>query len=80
MLLLIFMATRVITQSVEVDLPDATESQAVKSNDDPPVIVEVSGVGQYSVKVGQETLSQLPPEQVIAEAKRRLEANEKRYS
>ena len=75
-LLLIFMATApIITQSVEVDLPDATESQAVKSNDDPPVIVEVSG--QYSVKVGQETLSQLPPEQVIAEAKRRLEANEK---
>ena len=73
-LLLIFMATApIITQSVEVDLPDATESQAVKSNDDPPVIVEVSGVGQYSVKVGQETLSQLPP----AEAKRRLEANEK---
>ena len=59
-LLLIFMATApIITQSVEVDLPDATESQAVKSNDDPPVIVEVSGVGQYSVKVGQETLSQL---------------------
>lgn len=76
-LLLIFMATApIITQSVEVDLPDATESQAVKSNDDPPVIVEVSGVGQYSVKVGQETLSQLPPEQVIAEAKRRLEADE----
>ena len=45
-LLLIFMATApIITQSVEVDLPDATESQAVKSNDDPPVIVEVSGVG-----------------------------------
>ena len=53
MLLLIFMATApIITQSVEVDLPDATESQAVKSNDEPPVIVEVSGVGQYSVKVG----------------------------
>ena len=63
-LLLIFMATApIITQSVEVDLPDATESQAVKSNDDPPVIVEVSGVGQYSVKVGQETLSQLPPDE-----------------
>ena len=77
-LLLIFMATApIITQSVEVDLPDATESQAVKSNDEPPVIVEVSGVGQYSVKVGPETLSQLPPEQVIAEARRRLEANEK---
>ena len=48
-LLLIFMATApIITQSVEVDLPDATESQAVKSNDDPPVIVEVSGVQRES--------------------------------
>ena len=45
-LLLIFMATApIITQSVEVDLPDATESQAVSSNDNPPVIIEVSGVG-----------------------------------
>ena len=51
-LLLIFMATApIITQSVEVDLPDATESQAVSSNDNPPVIVEVSGIGQYTVAV-----------------------------
>ncbi|SUH38669.1 tolR protein [Salmonella enterica subsp. enterica] len=49
-LLLIFMATApIITQSVEVDLPEANQSQAVSSNDDPPVIIEVSGVGQYSV-------------------------------
>ncbi|XNM64317.1 colicin uptake protein TolR [Escherichia coli] len=78
-LLLIFMATApIITQSVEVDLPDATESQAVSSNDEPPVIVEVSGVGQYSVNVGQEKMpATLPPEQVVAEAQRRLEANPK---
>jgi biopolymer transport protein TolR len=62
---------------VEVDLPDATESQAVSSNDEPPVIVEVSGVGQYSVNVGQEKMPQLPPEQVVAEAQRRLQANPK---
>ena len=74
-LLLIFMATApIITQSVEVDLPDATESQAVSTNDDPPVIIEVSGVGQYSVVVEKD---QLPPEQVIAEAQRRLESNPK---
>ena len=37
LVLLIFMATApIITQSVEVDLPDATESQAVSSNDNPP--------------------------------------------
>jgi biopolymer transport protein TolR len=77
-LLLIFMATApIITQSVEVDLPDATESQAVSTNDDPPVIIEVSGVGQYSVVVEKDRMDQLPPEQVIAEAQRRLQSNPK---
>ncbi|WES69860.1 colicin uptake protein TolR [Superficieibacter sp. BNK-5] len=77
-LVLIFMATApIITQSVEVDLPEATETQAVSTNDDPPIIVQVSGVGQYSVKVGQEELPQLPPEQVIAEAQSRMKANPK---
>ena len=77
-LLLIFMATApIITQSVEVDLPDASESQAVSTNDDPPVIIEVSGVGQYSVVVEKDRMDQLPPEQVIAEAQRRLESNPK---
>ncbi|WP_342321519.1 colicin uptake protein TolR [Kosakonia sp. BYX6] len=77
-LLLIFMATApIITQSVEVDLPDATESQTVSTNDDPPVIIEVSGVGQYSVVVEKDRLDQLPPEQVIAEAQRRLQSNPK---
>ena len=43
-LLLIFMATApIITQSVEVDLPDATDSKTVSSDDNPPVIVEVAG-------------------------------------
>ncbi|BCU56399.1 colicin uptake protein TolR [Enterobacter kobei] len=77
-LLLIFMATApIITQSVEVDLPDATESQSVSTNDDPPVIIEVSGVGQYSVVIEKDRLDQLPPEQVVAEAQRHLQANPK---
>ncbi|APZ05794.1 MULTISPECIES: colicin uptake protein TolR [Kosakonia] len=77
-LLLIFMATApIITQSVEVDLPDATDSQTVSTNDDPPVIIEVSGVGQYSVVVEKDRMDQLPPEQVIAEAQRRLQSNPK---
>jgi biopolymer transport protein TolR len=77
-LLLIFMATApIITQSVEVDLPDATDSQTVSTNDNPPVIIEVSGVGQYSVVVEKDRMDQLPPEQVIAEAQRRLQTNPK---
>ncbi|NIY47351.1 colicin uptake protein TolR [Cedecea colo] len=77
-LLLIFMATApIITQSVEVDLPDATDSQTVSSNDEPPVIIEVSGPGQYSVVVEKDRMEQLPSEQVVAEAQRRLQANPK---
>lgn len=77
-LLLIFMATApIITQSVEVDLPEANESQTVGSDDAPPVIVEVSAPGQYSLTFGQEKMPQLPPQQVIAEARRHLQANPK---
>lgn len=77
-LLLIFMATApIITQSVEVDLPDATDSKTVSSDDNPPVIVEVSGVGQYSLVVDHDRMEQLPPEQVISEAQRQLQANPK---
>ncbi len=75
-LLLIFMATApIITQSVAVDLPDATDAKTVDSGDNPPVIVEVSGVGQYSLVVGHKRMEQLPPEQVTAEAQRHLAAS-----
>lgn len=77
-LLLIFMATApIITQSVEVDLPDATDSKTVGGGDNPPVIVEVAGVGQYTLVVDHDRLEQLPPEQVVAEAQRQLVANPK---
>ncbi|MEA1064461.1 colicin uptake protein TolR [Apirhabdus apintestini] len=77
-LLLIFMATApVITQSVEVDLPDATDSKTVSTDDNPPVIVEVAGVGQYSIVIGKERMEQLPAEQVAAEAQRRHQENPK---
>lgn len=77
-LLLIFMATvPIITQSVEVDLPDATDSKTVSANDSAPVIIEVAGVGQYSVVVYKERLEQLPSEQVVAEVQRRLQADPK---
>lgn len=77
-LLLIFMATTpIITQSVEVDLPDSTNSQTVSTNDDPPVIVEVSGIGQYSIVVEKDRMDRIPAEQVVAEAQQRLQANPK---
>jgi len=77
-LLLIFMATApIITQSVEVDLPDAADSKTVSSDDNPPVIVEVSGVGQYTIVVDHQRMEQLPEQQVVAEATSRIQANPK---
>ncbi|WP_174249745.1 colicin uptake protein TolR [Candidatus Sodalis sp. SoCistrobi] len=77
-LVLIFMATApIITQSVEVDLPDATDSKTVGSDDNPPVIVEVSGIGQYSLVADHQRQEQLPSEQVVAEARARITANPK---
>jgi len=77
-LLLIFMAPApIITQSVEVDLPDATDSKTVSSDDNPPVIVEVSGVGRYTIVVDHQRMEQLPEQQVIAEATSRIQANPK---
>jgi len=67
----------IITQSVEVDLPDATDSKTVSSDDNPPVIVEVSGVGQYTIVVDHQRMEQLPEQQVIAEATSRIQANPK---
>ncbi|MCG3471257.1 colicin uptake protein TolR [Xenorhabdus bovienii] len=77
-LLLIFMATApIITQSVEVDLPDAVDSKAVSSSDNPPVIMEVSGIGQYNMIVNQERLELLPEQQIIVEAQALMKANPK---
>ncbi|MGK2889488.1 MAG: colicin uptake protein TolR [Candidatus Malihini olakiniferum] len=77
-LLLIFMATApIITQSVEVDLPDATDYKTVSSNDNPPVIVEVSGVGQCSLVFEQKRMEQLPAEQIVAEAQALMAENPK---
>lgn len=71
-LLLIFMATApIISQSVEVDLPEDRHSQSVSNEDKTPVILEVAGVDLFKLKIdgnymqtnGQEQLS---TEDVIA--------------
>ncbi len=77
-LLLIFMATApIITQSVEVDLPDATDSKTVSGNDNQPVILEVASIGKYNLVVDHERMEQLPPEQIVAEAQRYMRGNPK---
>ena len=51
-LLLIFMATApVISQSVDVSLPEDKYSQSVSNEDKTPVILQVAGVGSYKLKI-----------------------------
>ncbi|TCJ97941.1 cell division and transport-associated protein TolR [Volucribacter psittacicida] len=69
-LLLIFMATApVISQSVEVELPDSVESKTVSNEDKTPVILEVAGTGQYTLLIGGERNENLSEETVVQMAK-----------
>ena len=73
-LVLIFMATApIISQSVQVDLPDAVESQSVSNEDKVPVILEVAGVGQYTVSIGGERTEGLNEEMVTQMMKEEFE-------
>ncbi len=69
-LLLIFMATApVISQSVKVDLPDATVSENVNSSSATPVILEVPGNGFYRLSIGNKHYDNLSDVQVVLLAK-----------
>ena len=51
-LVLIFMATApIISQSVQVELPDSVQSQNVSNEDKTPVILEISGINAYKLKI-----------------------------
>lgn len=77
-LLLIFMATiPIITQNIMVNLPDAVNDKILSNNDKIPIIIEVSGTGQYSLIVNQHRRTLLLPAQIAAEAKAHLLANPK---
>lgn len=73
-LLLIFMATApIISQSVEVDLPEDKHSQSVSNEDKTPVILEIAGIGVYKMKIDGNYIQQnerenLEEQEVIAYA------------
>ena len=78
-LLLIFMATApIISQSVEVDLPQSSKSQVVTPDkDNKPIILEVSGVGQYAMLTNNERTANLTENDIVAEAQTLLTSNPK---
>jgi biopolymer transport protein TolR len=77
-LVLIFMATApIISQSVEVDLPEASESKTISPSETKPIIIEVSGVGVYALIIEQDRQANLPQEKIVAEVKQHLLLNEK---
>ncbi|OCG77299.1 colicin uptake protein TolR [Gilliamella sp. Occ4-3] len=77
-LVLIFMATApIISQSVEVDLPEASESKIISPSETKPIIIEVSGVGVYALIIEQDRQANLPQEKIVAEVKQQMLLNEK---
>ncbi|WP_158367306.1 colicin uptake protein TolR [Candidatus Williamhamiltonella defendens] len=73
--LLIFMATApIFTQSVEVNLPETSHSKMVDENHS-PVIIEVSGAGQYAMIIDHKRMEELSEQQLISEAKMQLKNN-----
>jgi biopolymer transport protein TolR len=77
-LVLIFMATApIISQSVEVDLPQTSESKTFSPSDNKIIIIEVSDIGVYTLVINQERQINLSQEQIIAEVKQQLALNEK---
>ncbi|MGV6988893.1 colicin uptake protein TolR [Testudinibacter sp. P80/BLE/0925] len=73
-LLLIFMATApIISQSVQVELPDSVDSQSVSNEDKVPVILEVAGVGQYTLAINGERNENLTEEMVTEMAKQEFD-------
>ncbi|MGP1928648.1 MAG: colicin uptake protein TolR [Arsenophonus sp. NC-WZS1-MAG3] len=75
-LLLIFMATTsIISQSIKVKLPDAAQSKTVSGTDNLPIILEVSGVGKYSVIVDGHREEFLSSEQIAEITKDALVKN-----
>ena len=73
-LVLIFIATApIIIQSVEVELPDAVQSQNVSTEDKTPVILEVSGVGQYAISIGGNRTENLTEDMVTQLSKQEFD-------
>ncbi|KNE85247.1 colicin uptake protein TolR [Aggregatibacter aphrophilus] len=73
-LVLIFMATApIISQSVEVELPDAVQSQNISTEDKTPVILEVSGVGQYAISIGGNRTENLTEDMVTQLSKQEFD-------
>ena len=71
-LVLIFMATApIISQSVQ--LPDSVQSQNVSNEDKTPVILEVAGIGQYSISIGGQRQEGLNEEMVTQLSKQEFD-------
>lgn len=65
-LLIIFMVTApLITQGVNVDLPQA-EAKPMDKDSEPPIVASVDADGQYFLSVGDDTESSLSGDEIMA--------------
>nr|WP_136252062.1 protein TolR [Ningiella ruwaisensis] len=74
-LLIIFMATAsVIAQGVNVDLPKA-QAQTLETDEETIMIVSIDAQGQYYINVGDNPESPMPPQDIAAIVKTRLQVD-----
>ncbi|WP_395479819.1 colicin uptake protein TolR [Candidatus Curculioniphilus buchneri] len=67
-LVLICMATApILSQSVEVDLPNSANSKIITNDNYQSVIIEVSRLGQYSLIINNQRQEYLPAEKILTE-------------
>ncbi len=76
-LLVIFMITTpIITQGVNVDLPEAS-AEPMDTNDEPPIVITVTADGTYSVRDSGEDEVYQKPDQVVERVENWREKNPK---
>ncbi|CAL1329004.1 colicin uptake protein TolR [Candidatus Providencia siddallii] len=76
-LLLIFVVTSpILTQSLEVDLPDSTNTKAI-TTDNLMVILEVIGIDNYNILVNDVRIESVQQNKIISIIKEQIEKNSK---
>jgi biopolymer transport protein TolR len=74
LLLVLMVATPVVQQAVQVELPQAHASKtALKPATTHQIILEISGPGCYTLIVQGHRLENLPPQQIIIHTQKRLQ-------
>ncbi|WP_225639189.1 colicin uptake protein TolR [Candidatus Profftia sp. (ex Adelges kitamiensis)] len=79
LVLILLISSPIVTQIINIDLPNNKDSKKLlMNNNDLPVIIEVSGIGQYAVVISHKRIEHILADQVIKEVQLQLKINPKK--